>query len=321
MKAAVYYKYGKPEVVSVGEVPAPKCGNNEILIQVKYASVNRTDAGFRSAEYVISRLFSGLFKPYNPVLGCEFSGVVTQIGAEVTNFNVGDRVYGFDDAKFGGHAEFKVMKENDAVCVIPENVDFETAAATSEGSHYALCNIRAANVQKGQKVLVYGATGAIGSAAVQLLKHFGATVTAVCRKEHLELVKSLGADVVLDYQTQDYTKTNERYHFVFDAVGKSSFGQSKLVLLDGGIYISTELGKNGENVYKAISTKFIGKKRLMFPLPITKKEDIKFLGDLVSAGTFKPLIDRVYALNDIVEAYTYVDSGQKVGNVLLRLQD
>lgn len=321
MKAAVYYTYGKPEVVSVQEVSTPVCASNELLVKIKYASVNRTDAGFRSAEYVISRLFSGLFKPKNPVLGCEFSGVVTQVGLEVTDFKVGDRVYGFDDSGFGSHAEFKTIEASGPVCVIPDNVDFEIAAATTEGSHYALCNIRAAKVQKGHNVLVYGATGAIGSAAVQLLKYFGATVTAVCRKEHLELVKSLGADVVLDYQATDYTQTTERYHFVFDAVGKSSFGQAKLVLLDGGIYISTELGKNGENVYKAITTKFIGKKRLMFPLPISTKVDMKLLGDLVSEGKFKPQIDRVYALNDIVEAYKYVDSGQKVGNVLLRLED
>jgi NADPH:quinone reductase-like Zn-dependent oxidoreductase len=202
---------------------------------------------------------------------------------------------------------------------MPENFSFDEAAPISEGAHYALCDIRAAKVQPGQHVMVYGATGAIGSAAVQLLKHFGAIVTAVCNTKNVELVKSLGADSVIDYQTQDFTKTESRFDFIFDAVGKSSFGQCKPLLKDKGVYISTELGKNGENVLLALTTPLRGGKRLLFPIPSINKDDLTFLKELVEKGEFKPVIDRSYPFEQIVEAYQYVESGQKTGNVILKI--
>jgi NADPH:quinone reductase-like Zn-dependent oxidoreductase len=244
MKAAIHTKYGPPEVIQLAEVPKPTPKENEVLIKVYATTVNRTDCGFRSAEYFISRFFSGLFKPKNQILGNEFSGVIEATGKNVTGFKSGDKVFGYNDITFGANAEYMIMPENGAMTIIPSGLTFEVAACITEGGHYALCDIRAAKVKAGQNVMIYGATGAIGSAAVQLAKYFGATVTAVCNTKNIELVKSLGADVVIDYTKEDYTKTGQTFDFVFDAVGKSSFGICKPILSKNGIYISTELGKH-----------------------------------------------------------------------------
>lgn len=321
MKAAVYTKYGPPEVVKLMEVPEPVPKDTEILIKVYTATVNRTDSGFRSAEYFISRFWSGLLRPKFPILGCEFAGIVEAIGPRVSLFKIGDKVFGFNDKTFGGHAEYLTIDEHEAVTTMPEGLSFDSAAAITEGGHYALVDIRAAEVKPGQRVMVYGATGAIGSAAVQLLKHFGANVTAVCNTKNIELVKMLGADTVIDYQTEDYKKTEFKFQFIFDAVGKSSFGQCKPLLTGKGVYISTELGKNGENILLALTTPLWGGKKLLFPLPTISKSDVVFLKGLVQNGEFKPVIDRVYKLDQIVEAYKYVASGQKTGNVLLRIAE
>lgn len=317
MKAALHFKYGPPEVVQVMDIPKPEPKENELLIKVFASTVNRTDCGFRSAEYFVSRFFSGLFKPNNKILGSDFAGVVEATGKSVTAFKIGDKVFGFNDVTFGGHAEYLVIKETASIATIPEGVSFETAAAITEGSHYALCDIRAAKVKPRDDVMVYGATGAIGSAAVQLLKHFKAHVTAVCNTKNVDLVKSLGADVVIDYQTEDFTRTTKQFDFIFDAVGKSSFAQCKPLLKPKGIYISTEPGKNGDNIWKALVTPLFGGKRVLFPLPTISKSDVEFLKQLVKKGEFKPVIDRHYTLDQIVEAYLYVESQQKTGNVII----
>lgn len=319
MKAIVYTKYGPPEVAELKEVTKPFAKDNEILIKVYSSTVNRTDAGFRSAEYFISRFWTGLFRPKYQILGCEFSGIIEDIGPGVKTFKKGDKVFGFNDKTCGGHGEYLTIAETDAVTTIPDGLSFDEAAAISEGGHYALVDIRAAKVQPGQHVLVNGATGAIGSAAVQLLKHFGAIVTAVCNTKNVDLVKNLGADTVIDYQTEDFTKTELKFDFIFDAVGKSSFGQCKPLLTDNGIYISTELGKNGENILLALTTRIFGGKKLLFPLPSITKTDVIFLKELVQKGEFKPVIDRRYNLNQIVEAYKYIETGQKTGNVILKI--
>jgi len=321
MRAVVYEKYGPPEVAKLMEVPKPEPNDNQLLIQVYSSTVNRTDAGLRSANYFISRFWTGLFRPKNKVLGCEFAGVIEEIGSNVKTFKKGDRVFGFNDAISGGHGEYLTIAETDAVATIPEHFSFEKAAALTEGSHYALMAIRAAKVKPEQKVLVYGATGAIGSAAVQLLKHFGANVTAVGNTKNLELLKSLGADVVIDYQTEDFTQTDSRFHFIFDAVGKSSFKQCKPLLIKKGIYISTELGKNAENVFLALTTPIFRSKKVLFPIPKMNKHIVLFLKELAEKEKFKPVIDRHYQLNQIVEAYHYVESGQKTGNVILKIID
>ncbi len=319
MKAIVYKKYGPPEVAKLMEVLKPVPKNNEVLVKVYASTVNRTDSGFRSAEYFISRFWSGLLRPKYQILGCEFAGVIEEVGKSVKEFKNGDKVFGFNDKSFGGHGEYLTISETEALTTIPVNMSFDTAAALTEGAHYALVDIRAAKIERGQNVLVYGATGAIGSAAVQLLKHFGAVVSAVCNTKNVELVKSLGADTVIDYKTQDFTKTQNKYEFIFDAVGKSSFGQCKPLLSKKGVYISTELGKNGENIFFALTTAFWGGKKLLFPLPSITKKDILFLKELAQTGEYNPVIDRQYKLEQIVEAYKYVESGQKTGNVILKI--
>ncbi len=317
MKAAIYTTYGPPEVVRVMDIDKPSPSEKEILIKVYATTVNRTDCGFRSAEYFISRFFSGLFRPKNKTLGNEFAGIIEATGKNVTLFKAGDRVFGYNDTHFGAHAEYMIMGEDEAITTMPAGITFSEAAPITEGGHYALCDIRAAKVKPDHNVLIYGATGAIGSAAVQLVKHIGANVTAVCNTKNVELVKSLGADMVIDYTTSDFTATGQTFDFVFDAVGKSSYKECKPLLKKNGIYISTELGKNSENIFLALSTPLLGGKRVLFPIPTICKEDVIYLKELVENGKFKPVTDRQYSLDQIVEAYNYVESRQKTGNVII----
>jgi NADPH:quinone reductase-like Zn-dependent oxidoreductase len=260
-----------------------------------------------------------LLRPKFNTLGNEFAGVIEHIGKAVTAFEVGNKVFGYNDVRFGAHAEYMIMTEDDPMTTMPDQFTFEEAAPICEGAHYALCDIRAAGVKPGQEVLIYGATGAIGSAAVQLLRHFDAKVTAVCATPHILLVKSLGADRVIDYTREDFTQTDIRYDFLFDAVGKTSFGTCRPILKAKGIYISTELGKNGENIFLALTTPLFGGKKVLFPLPSITKADVLFLKELAETGQFKPLIDRRYPLEQIVDAYRYVESGQKIGNVVINV--
>jgi NADPH:quinone reductase-like Zn-dependent oxidoreductase len=319
MRAIINTEYGPPDVVKLMEVDKPVPKDNEILIKVHATTVNRTDCGFRSAEYFISRFFSGLFRPKFKTLGNEFAGVIEAIGINVASFNIGDKVFGFSGIRFGAHAEYMTIEENEAITTMPDNLTFEEAAPITEGGHYALCDIRAASVKSGQNVLIYGASGAIGSAAVQLVKYLGAKVTAVCNTKNVELLKSLGADHVIDYTTQDFTNTRQTFDFIFDSVGKSSFGKCKPLLNKKGIYISTELGKHSENIFLALITPILGSKKVLFPIPTISKEDVVFLKELVEKGKYKPVIDRRYFLEQIVEAYKYVETGQKTGNVVISL--
>ncbi len=317
MKAIIHTAYGPPEVVSMAEIEKPEPGKGEVLIKVYATTVNRTDCGFRSAEYFISRLFSGLFKPKNKTLGNEFAGVVETIGKEITAFKPGDRVFGYNDKSFGAHAEYMIMKEKDAIVHMPSNLTFEEAAPISEGAHYALNDLRASKVHAGQKILVNGATGAIGSAAVQLAKAMGCNVTAVCATSHIDLVKSLGASRVIDYTKEDFTLLTEQFDLVFDAVGKSSFGRCKKILKKNGIYISTELGKHSENIFLALITPFGAGKKVLFPIPTISKDDLFYFKDLIEKKEFMPVIDRRYKLEQIRDAYRYVETGQKIGNVVI----
>ena len=317
MRAAIYTRYGPPEVVQIKQVPMPVPGPNELLIRIHAATVNRTDCGFRSASYFISRFWTGLIKPQRQILGCEFSGEVVQVGSAVQQFAVGDRVFGYDDALLGGHAEYICMPETASIAHVPKALSFDQAAALTEGAHYALNDIRAAGVLAGQHVLVYGATGAIGSAAVQILKAMDVRVTAVCATTHIQLLKKLGADRVIDYLQEDYTQCGEQFDLVFDAVGKTSFGACKHVLKPKGIYISTELGKYGQNVWYGLFKFLMPGKHVLFPIPVHHQAMIKELADLADAGKFTPLIDRAYPLSDIRDAYHYVETGMKLGNVII----
>lgn len=321
MKAIVYTKYGPPEVARLMEVPKPIPKEHEVLIKVYASTVNRTDSGFRSANYFISRFWTGLLRPKYQILGCEFAGIVEETGKNVSLFKKGAKVFGYNDKTCGGHAEYLTIPETDAIATLPSNLNFYEAAPITEGAHYALNGIRASKIKAAQNALLYGATGAIGSAALQILKHMGANVTAVCNTKNMDLIKSLGADIVIDYQKQDFTKTTTKFQFIFDAVGKSSFRQCKPLLTEKGIYISTELGKNSANIWLALTTPIWGGKRVLFPIPAISKEDILFLKDLVEKGKYKPVIDRFYKLDEIVQAYTYVETGQKTGNVVIKIAE
>jgi NADPH:quinone reductase-like Zn-dependent oxidoreductase len=320
MKAAVYHSYGPPEVAAIADIPRPEPSSKQVLVKVCATTVNRTDCGFRSAEYFITRFFSGLFNPKIKVLGCEFAGIVESVGDKAERFAPGDKVFGFNDVRWGGHAEYILLQENDAFTLIPPGLSMTTAAALTEGAHYALCYIRAAKIKQGDKVLVNGGTGAIGSAAIQLLKYFGANVTAVCDTEYMQAVADLGADHVIDYTKEDFTQLNESFDLVFDAVGKSTFGKTKPLLKKNGKYASTELGPRGENPFLALLGMLYKGKKVLFPLPFIRIEDVEFIAKVSSEKKFHPLIDRTYTLDQIVEAYRYVDSGQKRGNVIIDMK-
>ena len=317
MKAIIHSQYGPPEVAQLKEVEKPTPKNHEVLIKVHATTVNRTDCGFRSAQYFISRLFSGLFRPNNQILGNEFAGEIEAIGKNVSSFQPGDLVFGYNDKTFGAHAQYMVMPADGPIATKPAGMTYEEAAPICEGAHYALGAIRAAGIQSGQKVLINGTTGAIGSAAVQLACYFGAEVTAVCHTNYVDLVKSLGASVVIDYTKEDFTKLPQSFDLVFDAVGKSSFGKCKPLLRKKGIYMSTELGHGSQNPFLALITPLLGGKKLLFPIPTINKEDVLFLKELVETGKFRPLVDRQYPLEQVVEAYRYVETGQKIGNVVI----
>ena len=319
MKAVLYTNYGPPEVLQFKEIEKPIPKDNEVLIRVHAATVNRTDCGWLRAKPFFVRLFIGLFKPKYKVLGTEFAGEIEATGKNVSLFKCGDMVFGFNEFKFGSHAEYMVMPELGTITTIPNNLSLQEAAPITEGGHYALCDIRAAKIQKGHKIIINGASGGIGSAAVQLAVYFGAEVTGVCATKNIDLIKSLGACEVIDYTKQDFTKINQTFDFVFDAVGKSSFNKCKPILKKKGIYISTELGYLSQNPFLAIITPLFGNKKVLMPIPSIKKEDVVFFKELVEKGYYKPVVDKSYPLEKIVEAYKYVESGQKTGNVVITI--
>ncbi len=324
MKAIVYHKYGSPDVLQFKEVEKPTPKDNEILIKVHATTVNRTDtATIRAKPFIIGRLMTGLFKPNNPIPGTEFAGKIEAVGKNVSSYKVGDKVFGFDDSGSRAHAEYMTILEDKAV-TIPKNITYEQVAASSEGAHYAYIFIKKVNIKSGQKVLVNGATGAIGSAAVQLLKHFDVKVAATCNTKNIELVKSLGADKVIDYTTEGFTKDEEKYNFVFDAVGKSSFFKCSQLLQPGGVYFSTDLGYMGQNIFLPLITAIIkpltGSKKTASPNFTDVRESLLLIQKVIEVGKFKTVIDRKYPLEQIVEAYKYVETGQKVGNVVITLE-
>ena len=320
----MHTSYGPPDVVRIAEVDKPTPRNNQVLVKVHATTVNRTDAGFRAGKPRIVRLFTGLIRPKVTVLGNEFAGEIEAVGRDVTSFLVGNRVFGYSGlqhgSRFGAHAEYLAMPEGGSLATMPANLTDEQAAPGTEGAHYALTMIRTAKIQRGHDVLVYGATGAIGSAAVQLLKSVGAQVTAVCGTEHLELVRGLGADRVIDYTAEDFTKDEQRHDVVLDAVGKSSFFRCRRLLKPGGIYLSSDGGPLNQNLVLVLIAPLVGVvggKKVLFRVPRDDQEMVRYFKDLIESGAFKPLIDRRYRLDQIVEAYRYVETGQKIGNVVI----
>jgi len=322
MKAIVYTKYGPPEVLQLKEVEKPVPKDNEVLIKIYTTTVNRTDCGFRKPEYpLIIRLTNGLFKPKRKILGSELAGEIVSIGKNVKTFKNGDQVFGLTGNNFGAHAEYICLPDEASIVTKPVNMNYEEAAAVCDGLMLAFNYIRKANLQKGQKILIYGASGSIGTAAVQLAKYYGAKVTAVCNTKNLELVKSLGADEIIDYTKDDFTKISKTFDVVFDAVGKSSFFRCKNLIKKGGIYFSTDLGFLVQNLFLALWTSIFRSmpsgKKVLFPIPKVTKEDISFFKELIEAGKYKAVIDRRYTLEQIVEAYRYVETEQKTGNVVI----
>jgi NADPH:quinone reductase-like Zn-dependent oxidoreductase len=320
MKAAIYKKYGPPSVLTIETVEKPLIKNNEVLIKVYAATVNRSDCAMLRAKPFIMRFMTGLFKPKNPILGTDFAGKIEAIGKDVTTLKVGDNVFGFNDKGVSSHAQYMKFTEGKAITTMPEHITYEQAAASLEGAHYAYNIIKAVKLKSKQKVLVNGATGAIGSAAVQLLKNLGVHVTAVCNTKNIELMKSIGAHATIDYTKEDFTKSTEKYCFVLDAVGKSTFAKCKPILEEGGIYISSELGPGGQNLILPLITSFSSKK-LKFPLPMNCLRSILFIKKLIEEGKFKAVIDRKYPMEEIAEAYTYVLKGEKTGNVVIMMQE
>ncbi|MEX1018136.1 MAG: NAD(P)-dependent alcohol dehydrogenase [Litorilinea sp.] len=324
MKAAVYTNYGSPEALAIRDVVRPVPQNNEVLVKVYASSVNRTDEAYLRAKPWFIRFFSGLLRPRRTILGNEYAGVVEAVGAHVTAFRQGEKVFGYAEPEFGGHAEYLVAHADGPIARMPSNLSFTEAAACNEGLHYAYSNVRAAPVSSETSVLINGTTGAIGSAAVQLYKYFGAHVTAVCDTARVELVASLGADVVLDYKQVDFTKSKETFDIVFDAVGNSSFFACKHLITPGGAFFSTDLGPYASNPLLALWTRQFGSyqgRRILFPFPTHSKEDIEFFVMLIEEGQFKPLLDRTYPLAEIVEAFHYVEAGHKTGNVVITVHE
>jgi NADPH:quinone reductase-like Zn-dependent oxidoreductase len=324
MKAIVYTQYGPADILQLKEIEKPEPKQNEVLVRIHATTVNRTDNATIKAIPFFARIITGLFRPKKQTPGTEFSGEIESAGEDVSSFKAGDKVFGFDDGGAKSHAEYTVITI-DKIAFIPPNISFEQAAACSEGAHYAYNTINKIDLDKVQSVLVNGATGAIGSAAVQLLKYFNKHVTAVCATENMEVVKSLGADHVIDYKKEDFTKTGEQYDFVFDAVGKSSFFKCWRLLKTEGVYASTDLGFLAQNMLLPLITPvikpLISKKKTVAPIPVNINRSLLLVKNLIEQNKFAPLIDREYAFEDIIDAYQYVAQGQKIGNVVVSLID
>jgi NADPH:quinone reductase-like Zn-dependent oxidoreductase len=319
MKASVYNQYGAPDVLHFENLPIPIPKANEILVRVYATTVNRTDCGFRKSEYLITRLFSGIFKPHLRVLGNEFSGMVEKVGAQVKSYKKGDRIFGLNTMKFGTHAEFVCLKETGSFTTMLDHATFAEAAAVCDGMMLASNFMKKIDFKKQKHILVNGASGSIGTAALQLAKYYGANVTAVCKTERIELVKSLGADKVIDYKKEDFTKGNEQYDVILDSVGKSTFFKCKKILKPGGIYISSELGPYWQNIWLALITPILGGKKVLFPIPTDSKEQTELYKEILATGKYTAVIDKVYPFEKIKEATEYVETGEKTGNVVIEI--
>lgn len=319
MRAAVRSKYGTGKVVTIKNVETPVPSDDELLIRVHAATVNRSDNHVLTGKPYAMRLFTGLFKPKDATTGSDFAGVVEAVGNKVQSFKIGDRVMGFTGGLRGGsHAEYFRFPAHKGVISMPANTTFTEAAACLEGAYYASVSIIDLKPRSGQKALVYGATGAIGSSYVQFLKNCGVYITAVCRSQHFGLVQALGAHKLIDFTKEDFTKDHERYDFVFDAVGKSTFVKCKHMLKPKGFYIPTG---GFENLLLVPLTRLFGGKQVYFPAPIRVTRGLNYVRDLIEKGRFKPVIDRIYPLEKISEAYAYVASGEKIGNVVITMDN
>jgi NADPH:quinone reductase-like Zn-dependent oxidoreductase len=321
MRAVVHDRYGPPTVLRLEDVERPVPGDDEVLVRVHATTVNRTDCHIRQAKPFMWRFFAGLLRPKRKVLGMELAGEVEVVGAAVTEFEVGDQVFGIQgyNRPYGAHAEFICMRASDPLAHKPAGMTFEEAAAVCDGALVSLTTLRRADLRKGQRILVYGASGSMGTAAVQLARYFDARVTAVCNTKNVELVRSLGADEVIDYLQEDFTKNGETYDVILDAVGKHSFRRCRGSLKSGGIFLPTDLGFMWHVPILPLLTRRIGDKKVIFEITKYTKKDVLFLKQLIEAGKYRAVIDRRYPLEAVIEATRYVETGQKTGNVVLTL--
>ncbi len=323
MKAVTYTRYGTPSVLHINETPRPVPQATEILVKVHSTTVTPVDCSFRSADPFIVRFFTGLFRPKNKILGTELAGEIVEIGKDVTRFQIGDPIFAAPADGLGAHAQYVCLPEAGAQIIKPNNMSFDEAASICNGALTALPFLRdVANIQKGQKVMINGASGSIGIFAVQLAKHFGADVTGVCSGSNMELVLSLGADRVIDYTLEDFAKSNNQWDIIFDTVGKSSFSKCEPVLTPKGYYLSTVPAC--ETIFQMLWTSLRdGKKAKLAATGLRPAEDqisdMEFFRGLIEAGELKTIIDRSYPLEQIVDAHRYVETGHKIGNVVIAM--
>lgn len=309
MRAVVFDRYGPPSVLRIGDVEQPIAAGDEVLVRVRATSATRTDCGLRGAEYLVTRLFTGIFRPRRGRVGIEFAGEVEAAGDSVTEFAPGDRVFGIGS---GTNADYVCVRETDVIAHIPGELTFEEAAGVADGGLSAISLLRSAGLVEGESIVVFGASGSIGIGAVQVAKHLGAQVTAVCPTKSVDLMRSLGADEVVDYQTEDFTRNGKTYDVVFDAAGKTSFLRCRRSLKPDGIYITTDPGLIWHDAILALVSR-----KAKLGIVRYAKPDLRTLAELIEAGKYRPVVDRTYALDDIVDAHLYVETHQKTGNVIL----
>jgi NADPH:quinone reductase-like Zn-dependent oxidoreductase len=322
MKAIVVTKYGPPGVLQLQELEKPTPKEKEVLIKVHAATVNATDPVMRTGKPFVARFFSGLTKPKVPIPGNEFAGEIEAVGGAVKRFKVGDQVFGQAGLDYGTTAEYICLPEEEAIVIKPTNMSYEEAATVPDGALGALVFLKKCNIENAQTVLINGASGSVGTFGIQIAKHYGAEVTGVCSTANVEMVKALGADHVIDYTQQDFTKTGQTYDIIFDAVTKSSFSRCKDSLTQNGVYLCTGVALG--NMFQALWTARIGDKKALMTAPglrpaSEKAENLVFLTELVEAGKLKSVIDRRYALEEIAEAHRYVEKGHKKGNVVITI--